>query len=162
MCTECDDSSLSGLQNLIENKRKDSAGKYQSSTKSTVILKSSQKRSSGISAASKNTCFEYAKNISPRSQISEARPASRDAKQDMNAKELEILKFKMIAFVKTYENQFRKMKMEMTDIKAENKMLKSKLRSFEKRKSSNSLSTNQNSQHASIAKGAPPIQFTST
>jgi hypothetical protein len=60
----------------------------------------------------------------------------------MTAKELEILKFKMIAFVKTYESQFRKMKMEMTDIKAENQLLKSKLRSFEKRKSSNSVSTN--------------------
>ena len=48
----------------------------------------------------------------------------------MNMKELEILKFKMIAFVKTYENELRKMKMEMNEVKAENKMLKNKLNSF--------------------------------
>ena len=48
----------------------------------------------------------------------------------MNMKELEILKFKMIAFVKTYENESRKMKMEMNEVKAENKMLKNKLNSF--------------------------------
>lgn len=29
----------------------------------------------------------------------------------MTNKELEIMKFKMIAFVKTYENEFQKMKM---------------------------------------------------
>jgi hypothetical protein len=48
----------------------------------------------------------------------------------MNMKELEIIKFKMIAFVKTYENEFRKMKLEMNEIKNENKMLKAKLSSF--------------------------------
>ena len=42
----------------------------------------------------------------------------------------------MIAFVKTYENEFRKMKLEMNEIKAENKDLKQKLNSFQKRKSS--------------------------
>ena len=45
-------------------------------------------------------------------------------------KELEILKFKMIAFVKIYENELRKMKLEMNEVKNENKMLKAKLSSF--------------------------------
>ena len=75
----------------------------------------------------------------------------------MNMKELEILKFKMIAFVKTYENELRKMKMEMNEVKAENKMLKNKLNSFQKRKSSNSVSTNQNSHHASVVKSTHPL-----
>ena len=39
-------------------------------------------------------------------------------------KELEILKFKTIAFVKTYENEFRKMKQRMKELENENKFLK--------------------------------------
>lgn len=42
-------------------------------------------------------------------------------------KELEILKFKMIAFVKTYEIEFRKMKDKMNILENENKNLKRKL-----------------------------------
>jgi hypothetical protein len=42
---------------------------------------------------------------------------------------MEILKFKMIAFVKTYENEFRKMKLQMHDLRNENKNLKKKLNS---------------------------------
>jgi len=32
-------------------------------------------------------------------------------------KELEILKFKMIAFVKTYENKYQKMQLQMNELK---------------------------------------------
>lgn len=37
------------------------------------------------------------------------------------------MKFKMIAFVKTYENEFRKMQMQMNELRHENKELKRKL-----------------------------------
>lgn len=36
---------------------------------------------------------------------------------NFDPKELEIMKFKMIAFVKTYENEFRKMKLQMNELK---------------------------------------------
>lgn len=42
-------------------------------------------------------------------------------------KELEILKFKTIAFVKTYENEFRKLKHKVVDLETENKDLKNRL-----------------------------------
>jgi hypothetical protein len=44
-------------------------------------------------------------------------------------KELEILKFKMIAFVKTYENEFSKMKSRISELELENRSLKKKLSS---------------------------------
>lgn len=43
-------------------------------------------------------------------------------------KDLEILKFKTIAFVKTYENEFRKMKQKIQHLEKENQSLKSKLK----------------------------------
>lgn len=42
-------------------------------------------------------------------------------------KELEIIKFKMLATLKTYESEFRKMKEKMSEIMHENKTLKAKL-----------------------------------
>ena len=39
----------------------------------------------------------------------------------------------MIAFVKTYENEFRKMKMQMKELKTENSQLKKKLNEAHKR-----------------------------
>lgn len=62
----------------------------------------------------------------------------------VDVKELEILKFKMIAFVKTYENEFRKMKMQMNDLKQENNQLKKKIHGMSKRRLSAAM-TNQNS-----------------
>ena len=38
----------------------------------------------------------------------------------VDARELEILKFKMIAFVKTYQNEFQKMKLQMHELQNEN------------------------------------------
>jgi hypothetical protein len=35
----------------------------------------------------------------------------------IDPKELEIMKLKMIAFVKTYQNEFNKMKMQITELK---------------------------------------------
>jgi hypothetical protein len=45
----------------------------------------------------------------------------------MEMKDLEILKFKMIAFVKTYEMEFRKMRSHLTEVENENKVLKKKI-----------------------------------
>jgi hypothetical protein len=42
-------------------------------------------------------------------------------------KELEVLKFKMIAFVRTYESQFSQMRLQMQALAKENKQLKKKL-----------------------------------
>ena len=42
-------------------------------------------------------------------------------------KELEIIKFKMIAFVKTYESEFNKMKSRMAELELENRDLKNLL-----------------------------------
>jgi hypothetical protein len=39
------------------------------------------------------------------------------AKSAIDPKELEIMKLKMIAFVKTYQNEFNKMKMQITELK---------------------------------------------
>lgn len=47
----------------------------------------------------------------------------------VDVKEMEILKFKMIAFVKTYQNEFNKMKMQISQLKEENHSLKKKLKS---------------------------------
>eukprot|EP00349_Pseudokeronopsis_sp_Brazil_P008710 CAMPEP_0202969170 /NCGR_PEP_ID=MMETSP1396-20130829/14809_1 /ASSEMBLY_ACC=CAM_ASM_000872 /TAXON_ID= /ORGANISM="Pseudokeronopsis sp., Strain Brazil" /LENGTH=41 /DNA_ID= /DNA_START= /DNA_END= /DNA_ORIENTATION= len=41
----------------------------------------------------------------------------------MTEKDLEIVKFKMIAFVKTYEMEFRKMKATICELENENKSL---------------------------------------
>ena len=45
-----------------------------------------------------------------------------------------MLKFKMIAFVKTYESEFRKMKGKMVELENENKALKKKLNLIQKRR----------------------------
>mmetsp|Transcript_14627 Transcript_14627/g.14252 ORF Transcript_14627/g.14252 Transcript_14627/m.14252 type:complete len:177 (+) Transcript_14627:1963-2493(+) len=52
----------------------------------------------------------------------------------LEMKELEIVKFKMIAFVKTYEMEFRKMKATISELEGENKNLKKKMYHMQKRK----------------------------
>lgn len=52
----------------------------------------------------------------------------------MEMKDLEILKFKMIAFVKTYEMEFRKMKSHLAEVENENKVLKKKINMMQKRR----------------------------
>lgn len=54
----------------------------------------------------------------------------------MEMKDLEILKFKMIAYVKTYEMEFRKMKSRLNDVENENKVLKKKISMMQKRRMS--------------------------
>ena len=51
-------------------------------------------------------------------------------------KELEILKFKTIAFVKTYENEFRKMRQRMKELERENKLLKLQAQGFDSKRES--------------------------
>jgi hypothetical protein len=46
---------------------------------------------------------------------------SNNEHSNLDTKELEILKFKMIAFVMTYENEMRKMKEKMNEVMEENK-----------------------------------------
>ena len=48
----------------------------------------------------------------------------------------------MIAFVKTYENEYRKMRLEINEVKAENQMLKTKLNSLTQQKRRPSTSGN--------------------
>eukprot|EP00347_Sterkiella_histriomuscorum_P023395 403334798 len=124
-----------------------------------------QKRQSCNSSHSKNTCFTYNQqaqhppqspmnkyhfssmisdeNQHPNKMLSSTIPQTKTSIQnsEMTSKELEILKFKMIAFVKTYENEFQKMKMQMKDMQQENQQLKKKLKSVQSRRMSASTST---------------------
>ncbi|CDW86486.1 UNKNOWN [Stylonychia lemnae] len=117
------------------------------------------KRQSGISSQSKNTCFTYNQAQSPitrypfSSMISDENTIPNRINQQKyslgDMKELEIMKFKMIAFVKTYQNEFQKMKLQMNELSQENKSLKRKLNHMSMRRTS--VTSNKTSQSTSIA-----------
>lgn len=64
----------------------------------------------------------------PNQSIPEQAEPKTKSNRDFEMKDLEILKFKTIAFVKTYENEFRKMKQKIQHLEKENQSLKSKLK----------------------------------